>query len=84
MPDREHHVCSIDVEVLLADPRYAPEGCSSSVIEYMTFGLPCVAGQGGGNAELVEEEAMAPTVAARAGARPGATGWMVGGKDHGL
>ncbi|MBN1458239.1 MAG: glycosyltransferase [Armatimonadetes bacterium] len=49
------HVCSADIGVLMTDPRYGAEGCSNALIEYMACGLPCVASQGGGNAELVED-----------------------------
>lgn len=51
------HIYSADMGVLVTNPRYASEGCSNSLIEYMACGLPCVASEGGGNAELVQDGA---------------------------
>lgn len=50
-----HHICSADIGVLMTDPRYHAEGCSNALMEYMACGLPCVASQSGGNAEIVED-----------------------------
>lgn len=50
-----NHICSADIGVLMTDPRYAAEGCSNALIEYMACGLPCVASRSGGNSELIED-----------------------------
>lgn len=42
-----------DVGVLMTNPRFAKEGVSNSIMEYMALGLPVVCGDGGGNPELV-------------------------------
>ena len=48
-------VRSADAGVLLTDAALHAEGCSNSIMEYMACGLPVVAGDGGGNRELVED-----------------------------
>jgi glycosyltransferase involved in cell wall biosynthesis len=44
-----------DVGVLMTNQRYANEGLSNSIMEYMALGLPVVCGDGGGNPELVRD-----------------------------
>ena len=41
------------VGVLMTDPKWAQEGCSNAIMEYMACGLPVVCGEGGGNREVV-------------------------------
>jgi glycosyltransferase involved in cell wall biosynthesis len=52
--------------VLMTDPRHLAEGCSNALMEYMACGLPCVASESGGNAELIED---------------GATGYIIPPRD---
>jgi glycosyltransferase involved in cell wall biosynthesis len=49
------YVRHAQVGVLMTDPRWALEGCSNAIMEYMACGLPVVCGEGGGNRELVED-----------------------------
>ncbi len=49
------HVGRADVGVLLSEPSLHREGLSNSMMEYMAQGLPVVCGEGGGNAELVQD-----------------------------
>ena len=44
-----------DTGILMTDPRFAREGLSNSIMEYMALGLPVVCGDGGGNPELVTD-----------------------------
>ena len=44
-----------DIGVLLTDSRYAEEGLSNSIMEYMACGLPVVCTDSGGNREIVED-----------------------------
>jgi glycosyltransferase involved in cell wall biosynthesis len=48
-------VLDAHIGVLMTDPRRAQEGCSNAIMEYMACGLPVVCGDGGGNAELVDD-----------------------------
>jgi glycosyltransferase involved in cell wall biosynthesis len=43
------------VGVLMTDDRFALEGCSNAIMEYMACGLPVVCSRGGGNGEVVTE-----------------------------
>lgn len=56
-PDLEiiAHVLSADVGVLMTEPRWAQEGCSNAILEYMACGLPVVCGASGGNREIVDD-----------------------------
>jgi glycosyltransferase involved in cell wall biosynthesis len=49
------YVRQAHVGVLMTDPRWAQEGCSNAIMEYMACGLPVVCGEGGGNREVVED-----------------------------
>jgi len=49
------HVRSADVGVLMTDPRWAQEGCSNAIMEYMACGLPVLCGASGGNREIVDD-----------------------------
>lgn len=46
-------LAAADIGVLLTDPRYAVEGLSNSIMEYMACGLPVVCTNSGGNPEIV-------------------------------
>lgn len=46
-------VAQADVGVLMSNPLVAAEGCSNSIMEYMSVGLPVVCDDNGGNRELV-------------------------------
>ncbi len=48
-------VARSDVGVLMTDDRWAKEGFSNALMEYMACGLPAVCGEGGGNRELVND-----------------------------
>jgi glycosyltransferase involved in cell wall biosynthesis len=54
-PDVMSLVSQAGAGVLMTDPRWAAEGLSNSIMEYMACGLPVVCSAGGGNAELVLE-----------------------------
>jgi glycosyltransferase involved in cell wall biosynthesis len=47
------YVQQAHVGVLMTDPKWALEGCSNAIMEYMACGLPVVCGEGGGNREVV-------------------------------
>jgi glycosyltransferase involved in cell wall biosynthesis len=49
------YVRRAQVGVLMTDPKWAQEGCSNAIMEYMACGLPVVCGEGGGNREVVED-----------------------------
>jgi len=49
------YVRDADVGVLMTDPKWAQEGCSNAIMEYMACGLPVVCAESGGNRELVED-----------------------------
>jgi glycosyltransferase involved in cell wall biosynthesis len=49
------YVRQAHVGVLMTDPRWAREGCSNAIMEYMACGLPVVCGDGGGNREVVDD-----------------------------
>ena len=47
------YVRQAHVGVLMTDPKWAQEGCSNAIMEYMACGLPVVCSEGGGNREVV-------------------------------
>jgi glycosyltransferase involved in cell wall biosynthesis len=49
------YVRQAHVGVLMTDPKWAQEGCSNAIMEYMACGLPVVCSEGGGNREVVED-----------------------------
>lgn len=44
-----------DAGVLMTNPGLGVEGCSNTILEYMSWGLPVVCSDGGGNREVVSE-----------------------------
>lgn len=53
--DVEAFVAASDIGVLCTDTRHHQEGISNSLLEFMAFGKPVVATNGGGTNELVED-----------------------------
>jgi glycosyltransferase involved in cell wall biosynthesis len=58
-----------DAGVLMTNPDHLAEGCSNTILEYMSWGLPVVCSDSGGNREVVSEGKtgfIVPTLNARA------------------
>lgn len=55
IPDVEALLSICDIGVLLTDPEHHSEGISNALLEYMASGIPVIADNSGGTAELVRD-----------------------------